>query len=42
MQDEFSMVPKHWAWVVPQAEETQNLPITLKELFQSVEGFHAV
>ena len=38
MQDKFSTIPKHWAWVIPHAEKTQDLPIILEELFQSVEG----
>lgn len=38
MQDKFSTIPKRWAWVVPYAEKTQDLPIILEELFQSVKG----
>ena len=38
MQDKFSTIPKRWAWVVPHAEKTQDLPIILEELFQSVKG----
>lgn len=38
MQDEFSAVPKQRARVIPQAEEAQNLPVILKELFEGVKG----